>query len=133
MTERKDQRLERWLVTLIALHSLGVGVCLAGFPRWSAALGGWPEPSPLFFIRQAGVFHLVVAAGYLLEYHRYRGITLVVLAKSIAVVFLLTMTLTSNAPWAVPASAAGDAAMAATLLLLHRKTRDRKTRDRHQF
>ena len=101
--------IERWLVFLVAIHSLAVGALLLALPRWSAAFGGWGEVEPLFFVRQAGVFHLVVAVGYLLEYRRRRGVTLLLLAKSVAVVFLLAHTLTGNAPWAVPLSAAGDA------------------------
>ena len=119
----QPRRLLDWLVVLIAIHSLAVGALLALLPRWSAAFGGWGEASPLFFIRQAGVFHLVVAAGYLLEYRRHGTVGLLLMAKSVAVVFLLTYTLAGNAPWAVPLSAAGDAAMALVVAWAYRANR----------
>ena len=115
--------VERWLVILIAIHSVAVGILLMFLPRWSAAFGGWGGVEPLFFIRQAGIFHLVVAVGYLLEYHHHRTVRLLVLAKSTAVVFLLAHTLLGAAPWAVPLSAAGDAAMALVIAWTHRRGR----------
>ena len=62
---------------------------------------------PLFFPRQAGAFHFVVAAVYLVEYFRYRGVLLLVMTKSIAVVFLFLTTLSAPRPgWCrSPASA----------------------------
>jgi putative Ca2+/H+ antiporter (TMEM165/GDT1 family) len=106
---------------LVALHSLGVGVALLIFTDWSVALGGWDRTVPRFFARQAGVFHLIVACGYLLEYLRYRGIGLLVLAKSTAVVFLLSIAiLGSNVPWVVPFSEVGDGLIAVAVLLAHR-------------
>ena len=122
MANRLDaRRLERWLVVLIALHSLAVGVALMFFTDWSVTLGGWARAEPRFFAQQAGVFHVVVALGYLLEYLRYRGIGLLVLAKSFAVVFLLSIAiLGSDAPWVVPIAALGDGLMAAAVVLVHR-------------
>lgn len=80
--------LERWIVVLIAIHSAGVGLLLLLAPGWSAEFGGWDGISSLFFTRQAGVFHIVVAIGYLLEYVRSGGVTFLVVTKSVAVVFL---------------------------------------------
>ncbi len=114
-------RLERLVVHLVALHSVAVGVGLLFLTRWGAAFGGWPEVTPLFFARQAGVFHFVVAAGYLLEYHRTGGVTFLLATKAIAVVFLLAMTAVDGGPWMVPASAAGDALMGVVVWALHRR------------
>ena len=106
---------------LIALHSLGVGVALMAFTDWSVAFGGWGRAEPRFFVRQAGVFHVVVAVGYLLEYFRSRGVGLLLLAKSGAVVFLLVTTwLGREVAWAVPLSAVADGLMAAVVLWVHR-------------
>ena len=55
--------LERTLVVLIALHSLVVGLFLTFATEWGARFGGFPSPVPLFFPRQAGAFHFVVAGG----------------------------------------------------------------------
>ena len=116
-------RVERLAVYLVALHSVGVGLGLIFLTRWGTALGGWPEVTPLFFAQQAGIFHFVVVAGYLLEYHRSGGVTFLLTTKSIAVVFLLTMTVLDGGPWLVPASAAADGLMGAAVWLLHRRVR----------
>lgn len=114
-------RLERLAVHLVALHSVAVGSGLLFLTRWGAALGGWPDVTPLFFARQAGIFHFVVVAGYLLEYHRTGGVTFLLVTKSIAVGFLLAMTALDRGPWMVPASAAGDALMGVAVWILHRR------------
>jgi hypothetical protein len=115
------RRLERWLIVLIALHSYAVGVFLLFLTRWGVAFGGWDNVSTLFFPRQAGVFHLVVATGYLIEYFRYRGIVLMVTAKLTAVVFLFGMMAVGESSWAVPLSAVGDGLMGVAVLWIHRK------------
>ena len=72
-------RLEKWLIVLVSAHSFAVGSFLLFATRWGTAFGGWAEVEPLFFARQAGIFHFVVATSYLIEYFRYRGVVLVVL------------------------------------------------------
>jgi hypothetical protein len=114
------ERLERALVALIALHSVVVGLFLTLATEWGARFGGFPSPVPLFFPRQAGAFHFVVAAVYLVEYFRYRGVLLLVMTKSIAVVFLGLTTLLVAVPWLVPLSGVGDAAMGLAVVLLRR-------------
>jgi len=120
----RARTLERWYVILVALHSYCVGGFLLFATRWGAEFGGWGDVEPLFFARQAGVFHFVVATGYLIEYFRYRRITLLLTAKSIAVVFLTSMALLDGQPWAVPLSAAADGAMAGIAWWLHRRAGD---------
>lgn len=114
---------ERLLVVLIALHSAGIGVALLAFPVWSAGFGGWGEAGPLFFLRQGGVFHLVVALGYLHEHLRHRGVTLLVAAKCAACLFLFGVTLAGESAWSVPLSGLADGAMAVAALLVHRARR----------
>ncbi len=114
--------LERLLVVLVALHSLAVGVVLLGAPRWAAALGGWGEVDTVFFIRQGGAFHFVVAIGYLIEYFRHRTVGLLLTAKTFATVFLVFSWLADlSGPWALPFAALGDALMAVLVLLVHRR------------
>jgi hypothetical protein len=113
--------LETGLVVAIALHSYAVGFFLLFFTRWGVRFGGWGEASPLFFARQAGVFHFVVASGYLIEYFRTRGVRLLLLAKATATVFLVAMLLADGGPWALPASALGDALMGLAVWIVHRK------------
>jgi nitrite reductase/ring-hydroxylating ferredoxin subunit len=112
------RRLERLVVIAVALHSVAVGLVLLFATVWGLRLGGFVVPPSLFFARQAGAFHVVVAAGYLIEYLRHRSVRFLVLTKTIAVAFLLAETV-RGAPWCVPASAAGDAAMAILVLGVH--------------
>ena len=81
--------LERRLVVWIALHSFAVGCALLFLPHWSTRLAGWDVLVPSFFARQAGVFHFLVATGYLLEYFRNGTVTLLLLTKASAVLFLI--------------------------------------------
>ena len=112
---------ERVLVILVALHSAIIGVIFIFAPTWTIQFGGWERIEPVFFGRQAGAFHLVLATGYLIEYFRYRGITLLVAAKSFALVFLLACAVFDGLPWAVPVSGLGDGAMALLVWWVHRK------------
>jgi len=107
-------------VLLISAHSLAVGLLLLAAPQWAIHFGGWARAEPSFFVRQAGIFHVVLVIGYLIEHLRYRGVLLMVSAKCTAVVFLAGATLLDQVPWAVPVSAAGDAAMALVVWLVHR-------------
>ena len=114
------ETLERTLVVLIALHRVVVGLFLTFATDWGARFGGFPSPVPLFFPRQAGAFHFVVAAIYLVEYFHYRGVGLLVLTKSLAVVFLFLTTALDDVPWLVPLSGVGDGLMAVAVVLLRR-------------
>lgn len=116
------RRIEKWLIVLIALHSFTIGIFLMFFTRWGAALGGWPEVVPLFFPRQGGIFHIVVASGYLLEYFRHGTVTFLLLAKILAVTFLVGMMVVDpESPWLVALSALGDATMALVVYVVHRR------------
>ena len=116
------QRVETCLIVLIAIHSYAVGFFLLFLTKWGAAFGGFGDVTPLFFARQAGIFHVVVATGYLFEYFRYRGIALLLIAKILAVLFLASMMMVSEpAPWAIPLSAVADGLMALVAYLVHRK------------
>lgn len=115
-------RTESWLIILIAIHSFVVAFFLMFLTRWGAAFGGWGEVSPLFFARQAGVFHIVVGVGYLLDYFRYRSITFLLVTKVLAVLFLVSMMMVAEpATWVIPLSALADGAMALVVYLVHRK------------
>ncbi len=113
-------RVEHALVVLVAAHSVVIGVLLLFATEWGARIGGFPAVTPLFFARQAGAFHFVVATAYLAEYFRYRGVVLLLITKSIAVVFLGLVSLLSDVPWLIPLSGLGDALMGAAVLLLRR-------------
>jgi len=115
--------IEHWLVVLIAIHSAAVGFGALVATEWGVRFSGFQGASPLFFPRQVGVFHVVVAVAYLIEWFRYRGIAVLVATKAIAVAFLFSMLLIDRLPWVVPVSAAGDGLMGLAVLLAHRGAR----------
>lgn len=117
---RLTETHERVLIILIALHSVIVGVMLMFFAEWAVRFAGWGGAEPVFFIRQAGAFHFVLAAGYLVEYFRWRSITLLLIAKTAAFVFLIGGTLITDVPWSVWFSGLADGAMALVAYLVHR-------------
>jgi len=110
---------EKALIILVALHSAAIGLGALAATEWGLKFGGFAGASPLFFPRQVGVFHFVAASAYLIEYFQYRGVTILITAKTIAVVFLLTMMAMEPLPWVVPFSAAGDALMVLAVLAVH--------------
>jgi len=117
------ERHERLLIAFVALHSAVVGLLFILAPGLAAQLGGWERIDPAFFGRQAGAFHIVLAAGYLMEFARYRGVRLIVIAKSFAFVFLLAHTVLDPLPWAVPVSGVIDGLMALAVWWVHRQAK----------
>lgn len=117
---------EKLLVSLIALHSTIVGAMFLMAPDWTMKFAGWQSISPAFFAYQAGIFHVVLAVAYLLEYHRYRGVSIIITAKSIAFVFLITATIIDPIPWAVWTSGILDGLMALVMWWVHRQVGSRQ-------
>jgi hypothetical protein len=116
------RKLEWWLVVLVAVHSYAVGVVLLTSSRWAASFGGWGDADLVFFVRQGGAFHLVVATGYLLEYFRHRTVRLMLFAKTVGVLFLTgSWVIDPGGAWAVPLSALGDAMMFLVVFWVHRE------------
>jgi hypothetical protein len=113
--------MERLFVLLVAAHSFAVGLGLTFLPGLAVRFAGFQSVIPIFFARQAGAFHLVLATGYVLEHVRHRSVVFLVTAKALAVVFLVGATLAGGAPWSVPFSAAGDALMGFGAWWLHRR------------
>lgn len=114
------RKLEYWIIILIALHSIGIGTGLLWSPGWAYSFAGWEIPSPIFFPHQGGVFHIVLAIAYLIEYFRYRGVILLFTAKTIAVLFILVSTIFGNVSYVVPLFGAIDAIMGIVVFLVHR-------------
>jgi hypothetical protein len=111
---------EKILLFLIVLHSLIVGIMLMFFSKWAVVFAGWAGAEPVFFIWQAGAFHFVLAAGYVVEYRRSGTIELLLIAKTTAFVFLVGGSLIADTPWSVWFSGFADGAMALTAFLVHR-------------
>jgi len=118
---------ERVLIILISLHSIIVGIMLMFFAEWAVRFAGWAGADPVFFIWQAGAFHFVLATGYLVEHSRSRTISLLLIAKSTAFVFLIGGSLLIETPWSVWFSGFADGAMALTAFLVHRAVKRNST------
>ena len=123
MTGAARERLLAVLVALIVLHSAVLGLAAIVAPEWGLRFTGFGDASPMFFPRQVGVFHVVVAVAYAIEWRRYRGVVILLAAKSAAVLFLGLELLAGPRPWIVPVSLAGDAAMALAVLLVRPRGR----------
>lgn len=121
-----NENHERLLIILIALHSAAVGVMFLILPQWTIHFAGWEGIEPVFFAFQAGIFHLVLATAYMLEYHQYRGISILLTAKCIAFVFLITATIIDPIPWAVWTSGILDGIMALVVWWVHRQVQSSK-------
>lgn len=111
---------EKILLFLIVLHSFIVGLMLMFAGEWAVAFAGWSGADPIFFIWQAGAFHFVLAAGYVMEYRRSGSIELLLVAKTTAFVFLIGGSLLTDTPWSVWFSGVADGAMALTAFVVHR-------------
>ena len=117
---RLTENHERLLIVLIALHSAMVGTMFLIAPQWTMRFAGWYAIDPPFFAYQAGVFHFVLATAYLIEFKRYRGVSILLTAKGIAFVFLITATIIDPIPWAVWTSGVLDGIMALIVWRVHR-------------
>jgi hypothetical protein len=116
---------EKILLVLISLHSVAVGIMLMFFSEWAVQFAGWHGADPIFFIWQAGAFHFVLAVGYLVEYRRSGTIQLLLIAKTVAFVFLIGGSLLVDTPWSVWFSGVADGAMALTAFIVHRSVNRR--------
>jgi hypothetical protein len=109
-------------VFLVALHSFAIGIMLMFTTAWVLQFAGWDEVSHLFFPRQSGAFHVILAVGYFWEFRAHKTIKLMLLAKGTAVVFLLVMSPWKEA-WSVPFSGILDGLMLVGMAFIHRMTR----------
>jgi hypothetical protein len=118
--EGANRLLSAWVV-LVALHSYAVGTFLLFATAWGARFGGFGEVTPLFFARQAGIFHFVIATAYLVERFVHGGVVIMLMAKATAVVFLLAVWVLGVDAWSIPLSAGGDAVMGVATFVLARR------------
>ncbi len=112
--------LERLLILFAFAHSVGTGLFLICFPELSAKIATFHLNSDPFFIRQGGVFHIILGFVYFYEHWKYNGITLIVTAKTSALVFLLSTYLFSPCPLFILFMAVFDALIGLAVWALHR-------------
>jgi len=85
-------------------------------PRHMGALLGLEMGPSIFFASQAGIFLLALGACYLQALRHPDLICVIVISKSLAVLFLVAHAAFLGAPTIIWAAAAGDGAMLALLL-----------------
>jgi hypothetical protein len=105
----------RILITLIGLHSVGLGGLMLVQPRWVIGLMGFTGEIPVFFPSQSGIFLVILGLSYLLALAEPAFIKIILLSKIGAVIFLVVHAALLGAPPIIWAAAAGDGAMLAVL------------------
>ncbi len=81
------ERGEATLVAAAIAEGLVLGAWLTFLPAMALRVGGFPAAGA-FFVRWAGVLHVVLAIGYTLDWLRFRRTTLLVVAKGTTALFL---------------------------------------------
>lgn len=117
-----DKQLKIFL-KLVALHSFVVGIGLILLPPVYLEYFGLYGYKSCFFQAQGGVFHLVMCMAYLIT-ARYLDkspglIQFVIMAKCMAVIFLVTYYIFIESSWMIIASAFGDGTMALIVYILY--------------
>ena len=108
---RNARRLEKLIILAVALHSTIVGAILLTRPLQLLHAVGWEYEGSVFFPNQAGIFHIVLGAVYLTAiWHRVLA-WLLVGAKTVAFVFLLTEYAIGNGPVVLIAIGVADGLM----------------------
>ena len=112
------------MLWIMAIHSFSVALGLMLLPTKLLPIFGFLGYSGRFFQMQSGVFHIVMAAAYLMAaYQIERSPGLVqfsIFAKIIAVAFLLTVFIFFTSGWTILLSAIVDGLMGLILFLLYR-------------
>ncbi|MFH2144156.1 MAG: hypothetical protein ABIJ97_17145 [Bacteroidota bacterium] len=108
---------------LIAIHSFVVGIFLIFLPSSQVHIFGFEEHYGNFFRAQGGVFHLVMSVVYLMAaidiYKSHNLITVSIIAKMIATLFLLIYYFAVNNIWTVLFSGIADFLMGFILIILY--------------
>ncbi|HUK65774.1 MAG TPA: hypothetical protein VLV17_03045 [Anaeromyxobacteraceae bacterium] len=109
---------ELLLVAVAVAEGAVIGVWLGAFPALALRAGGFP-PAPLFFVRWAGVLHLLLGFGYGLEWLRFRRVTLLVSAKALTALFLTATLFGEGLPALMSTALVFELLMAVAGALLH--------------
>jgi hypothetical protein len=119
------------IVALAVAQGLLVGAWLGVFPAMALRAGGFPAAPP-FFVRWAGVLHLVLAVGYALEWLRFRRVTLLIVAKGITASFLaITWVGEGSLPFLMMIAIVLEAGLAGAAAIVRQPAdRSRRTRAR---
>ena len=123
MIKSKTKFYFDFLLWIFILHTCGVAISLFIFPSEYLTFLGLEGYRGRFFQTQAGLFHLVLGVAYLLALYQWQKapplIFFAVIAKSIAIVFLVLYYFFFEPAWIILFSAFGDGLLGIALLLLY--------------
>jgi len=109
------------ILVLVAIHSICVGIGLIIRPAELMQLFGFGKCYERFFPTQGGVFHIVMAVGYLMAAHnvdQYRCLAIFsIIVKIMATIFLFTYFVVVEKIWLVLLSGIGDGLMGLVIYL----------------
>jgi hypothetical protein len=115
-------QLLRWILWLIAIHSICYGLALIIFPASFFSFFGFDLPEK-FFADQGGVFHLIISAAYIMAardlQHSRKLIFLSYFTKFSATVFLISYFLFAGRLWIILFSGILDFLMGLAILLAY--------------
>ena len=118
-----------YMLWIMAIHSFGVALGLMFLPTKFLPFFGFYGYSGRFFQIQSGIFHIVMAAAYLMAAYQMESppglVRFSIYAKTIAFAFLITIYLFYSAGWMILLSALVDGLMALILFLLYRQCKAR--------
>jgi hypothetical protein len=124
------EQVETALVVAAVAQGVLVGGWLTLLPDLALRAGGFPA-APAFFVRFAGVLHLVLALGYALDWTRSRRVTLLVTAKAATALFLIAAWIGDGLPGLLVGAVALEATMSLCGILVHpHAERSRRARAR---
>lgn len=113
------------LMWLVAFHSMGVGAMLIILPPEIMQLFGYQFVTERFFQVQAGVFHFVVVAAYILAALNLKDckwlIIFSIIVKSSTTIFLFTYYFYADQMLVVLLSGIGDGLMGVMIWLFYRQ------------
>ena len=128
------------LLILVAIHSFCVGVGLIIRPSELMQLFGFGICYERFFPTQGGVFHIVMAVGYLMAAYnvdQYRCLVIFsIIVKIMATVFLFTYFIAVEQIWLVLVSGISDCIMGIAIyvaLLLYLKSQKKSEISKNQI
>ncbi len=116
------RKLLKWVLWLVALHSIGFGISLIVLPIPVIEYFGF-ELAEKFFAVQGGVFHIVVSLAYIMAaLDLDKALKLIILsctAKFMATIFLLSYYIFESHIFMVLFSGIADFLMGLAILLLY--------------
>jgi len=106
----------RWLILLIAAHSLILGCLMLFIPNLMLLACGFEQQTPPFFPAQTGLFLMILGACYLASLRMPQLILVILISKAAALAFLVTFGLLLGGPLSIWLAAVGDGAMLAAVI-----------------